>query len=321
METSANPTHPLLAMWRLLPLWLRGLVRTMRLKQWVKNGFIFIPILFDRKISFANIDPLLHVLIAFALFCLMSSAVYILNDLVDVNRDRLHPKKKFRAIASGDLPIGVARIAAIALPVLVLGIAIPFNVPLAFVLILYYTKDLLYSFWWKNIVVIDVLALASGFIMRVVAGTVVITVTNFSPWLYICVGMLALFLAVGKRRQELVMMGTSAGSTRKILSEYNLDLLNDMLRTVMTGSIMSYALYAIDSKTSFGGPATILTLPFVVYGIFRYMYLIHVKGEGGAPDEVLFKDRALLISVVLFVAVVAIIIYIAPAVAVRLGML
>lgn len=301
-----------LALWRTLPLWLRGLLRTMRLKQWIKNGFIFIPILFDRKLSLSNTGPLINVLIAFGLFCLMSSAVYVLNDLVDVERDRHHPTKRHRPIASGQLPMSIATIAAVALPILSLGSALMFNVPLALVLALYYIKDLLYSFSLKNVVILDVLVLASGFIMRVVAGAVVITVTNFSPWLYICVGMLALFLAVGKRRQELVLMGENAGNTRKILKEYNLELLNDMLRMVMTGSIMTYSLYAIEAPTSFGGPAMILTIPFVVYGIFRYMYLIHIKGEGGAPDEVLLKDRPLLLSVILFVVAAGIIIYFTP---------
>jgi 4-hydroxybenzoate polyprenyltransferase len=301
-------------LWRILPSWVRGLIRTMRLKQWVKNGFIFIPILFDRKLSLNNPQPLINVLIAFALFCMMSSAVYVLNDLVDVERDRKHPKKKFRAIASGQLPIPIARVVAVLLPLLSFGGALFFNVPLALVIGLYYLKDLAYSFYLKNIVVIDVLALASGFILRVVAGVVVISVTNFSAWLYICVGMLALFLAVGKRRQEMVLMGTEAGQTRKILQEYNLDLLNDMLRTVMTGCIMAFSLYAIEARTSFGGQLMILTIPFVVYGMFRYMYLIHVKGEGGAPDEVLFKDRALLISVILFVITTGVVIYLMPVV-------
>lgn len=301
-------------LWRILPAWVRGLIRTMRPKQWVKNGFIFIPILFDRKIGLSNPQPLVDVLIAFALFCLMSSAVYVLNDLVDVERDRAHPKKKFRPIPSGLLPIPVARVAAIVLPVLAFGGALFFNVPLAVVLALYYLKDLAYSFYLKNVVIIDVLALASGFILRVVAGAVVITVTNFSAWLYICVGMLALFLAVGKRRQEMVLMGSNVGQTRKILQEYNMDLLDDMLRMVMTGSIMSYALYAIEARTSFGGQLMILTLPFVVYGVFRYMYLLHIKGEGGAPDEVLFKDKPLLISVILFVLTTGVIIYMLPVV-------
>lgn len=311
MESSISNSFIL---WRILPAWLRGLIRTMRLKQWVKNGFIFIPVLFDRKISLSNPQPLINVMIAFGLFCLMSSAVYVLNDLVDVRRDQAHPKKKFRPIASGQLPIPIARIAAIVLPIIAFGGALFFNVPLAIVIALYYLKDLAYSFYLKNVVVLDVLVLASGFILRVVAGVVVISVTNFSAWLYICVGMLALFLAVGKRRQEMVLMGSDAGSTRKILKEYNIDLLNDMLRMVMSGSIMSYSLYAIEARTSFGGQLMIFTIPFMLYGIFRYMYLIHVKGEGGAPDEVLFKDKPLLTSVILFVLASGVIIYVIPVV-------
>ncbi|MBX3082997.1 MAG: decaprenyl-phosphate phosphoribosyltransferase [Anaerolineae bacterium] len=311
MESSISNSFIL---WRILPAWLRGLIRTMRPKQWIKNGFIFIPVLFDRKISLNNPQPLINAMIAFGLFCLMSSAVYVLNDLVDVQRDQAHPKKKFRPIASGQLPIPIARIAAIILPIIAFGGALFFNVPLAIVIALYYLKDLAYSFYLKNVVVLDVLVLASGFILRIVAGVVVITVTNFSAWMYLCWGMLALFLAVGKRRQELVLMGSDAGSTRKILKEYNIDLLNDMLRMVMTGSIMSYSLYAIEARTSFGGQLMIFTIPFMIYGVFRYMYLIHVKGEGGAPDEVLLKDKPLLASVILFVLASGVIIYVIPVV-------
>lgn len=299
-----------LSAWRLLPAWFRGLIRTMRLSQWTKNGFIFIPVLFDRQLT--RPESFLQVLTAFSLFCLMSSSVYVLNDLVDVERDRAHPKKSRRPIPSGQLPIPIATIAAVLIPITTFILAIGFSPALALILAVYYGKDLLYSFWLKNMVVVDVMLLAAGFILRVMAGTVVITVTSFSPWLYVCVGMLALFLAVGKRRQELMLLGDLSTTTRPIFREYNLELLNDMLRVVTTGSIMSYTLYTVEAQTSLAGPGMLFTVPFVVYGIFRYLYLIHVRGEGSAPDELLFKDRALLISVVLFVIAAGLIIYVLP---------
>lgn len=301
-----------IGMWRLLPAWLRGLVRTMRLKQWTKNGFVFIPILFDRQLSLSNPGPFLRVLAAFALFCLMSSAVYVLNDIVDVEKDKQHPKKKLRPIPSGQLPIPVAVVAAVALPILSIGGALLYSVPLALVLIVYYAKDLAYSFYLKNVVIVDVLVLASGFILRVLAGAVVITVTAFSPWLYVCVGMLALFLVVGKRRQELMLLAENATAHRATYREYNMPLLDEMLRMVTTASIMAYTLYTIEARTNLGGQAMMLTIPLAVFGIFRYLYLIHVKGEGGAPDEVLLRDRPLLMAVVLFVLMVGFIIYLLP---------
>lgn len=305
-KTSAVPV----ALWRWLPAWFRGLVRTMRPTQWTKNGFIFIPILFDRQIT--QVEPLARVLVAFLLFCLMSSAVYVLNDIVDVERDRLHPKKRHRPIAAGQLPMGIAIFAAVALPILSIGGALLYSLPLALVLVAYLAKDLAYSFYLKNVVILDVLTLASGFILRVVAGVVVITVTQFSPWLYVCVGMLALFLAVGKRRQELILLADSAQNVRATYRDYNMALLDDMLRMVTTGSVMAYVLYTVEARTSLGGAYMLLTIPLAIYGIFRYLYLIHVRGEGSAPDELLFRDKPLLVAVGLFVISAGIIIYVLP---------
>jgi 4-hydroxybenzoate polyprenyltransferase len=302
------------AMWRLLPTWFRGLIRTTRPKQWVKNIFVFIPILFDRQISLSKPEPFLIVCLTAFLFTVAASSVYLLNDTVDVERDRLHPKKRFRPIASGELPIRIAVIFAIILPILTLGIALTYSIPLAIVLLVYLLKQVGYSFIFKNIVLVDVLVLASGYILRVIAGAVVVPslTTSFSPWLYVCVGMLSLFLAVGKRRQELILLGNGAQDVRATYKDYNMALLDDMLRLVMTSSIITYTLYTVEAKTSLGGPAMMLTLPFAVYGVFRYLFLIHVKGEGGAPDEVILKDMPFLINAALFVLVTGLIIYIVP---------
>jgi 4-hydroxybenzoate polyprenyltransferase len=305
-----------MAVWMTLPTWLRGIIRTMRPKQWTKNGFVFIPILFDRQFLYP--EPFSRVFVAFVLFCFMSSAVYFLNDIVDIEKDKLHPKKKFRAIPSGQLPLGMAKVIAVAMPLITLAAAYLFSVPLGVVLTIYYAKDLAYSFYLKNEVILDVLTLASGFLLRVVAGAVVITVSSFSPWLYVVVGSLALFLAVGKRRQELILLAEKAGDVRATFKQYNMQLLDDMLRMVTTLSVMAYTLYTIEARTSLSGRYIMLTIPFAVYGIWRYLYLIHVKGEGSAPDEVLFKDRALLFCVILFVLCVGICIYILPYIAARI---
>ncbi|MFQ3534832.1 MAG: decaprenyl-phosphate phosphoribosyltransferase [Aggregatilineales bacterium] len=311
MEKPATFTPaPILAMWRVLPGWLRGLIRTMRPNQWTKNLFVFIPILFDRQLG--QLDALARVCAAFGLYCLMSSAVYVLNDIVDIERDRLHPKKKHRAIPSGQLPMPIAILAAVSLPIVTLLSALLVSVPLALVLIAYYTKDLAYSFYLKNVVIIDVITVASGFIMRVIAGVVVINVTNFSPWLYVVVGALALFLAVGKRRQELIMLAEAAQDVRATYKDYNLPLLDDMLRMVTNATLISYTFYTFEARTNLTGSLMLLSVPFALYGMFRYLYLIHVKGEGSAPDELLFKDKPLLIAAVLFVLVVGGLIYLPP---------
>jgi 4-hydroxybenzoate polyprenyltransferase len=173
----------------------------------------------------------------------------------------------------------------------------------------YIVLHILYSFYLKNIVLIDVFAIAAGFILRVIAGAVVITVANFSPWLYVCAGGLSLFLAVGKRRQELISMQGDATKVRPIFKEYNLPLLDDMLRMVTTATVISYTFYTFEAQTSRAPNVMLLTVPFVVYGIFRYLYLIHVRGEGGAPDELLFKDRVLLLDIIIWGLTIVFILY------------
>lgn len=290
---------------------LLGLLRTMRPKQWTKNLlFVFPAIVFDGKLFEA--ESFLRVFGAFALFCLMASTVYIINDLVDLENDRQHPKKKNRPLPSGKLPIPLAIGAAVIFPMITLGIALLFSQPLALILALYLVLQLAYSFWLKHIAIVDVLVVMTGFILRVIAGVVVIDVQNFSPWLYAVTGLLALFLAVGKRRQELITLGENAVNTRPIYEEYNLPLIDDMLRVVTTSTFITYMLYTIESQTKLGSDLMLATVPFVLYGLFRYLHLIHVRGEGSAPDEVLLKDRPLQINILLFVIANIIIIYVLP---------
>lgn len=290
---------------------LLGLLRTMRPKQWTKNLlFVFPAIVFDGKLF--EINSFLRVFGAFTLFCLMASSVYIINDLVDLEKDRQHPKKKHRPLPSGKLPIPLALSAAFAFPIFTLGSALLLSQPLALTLATYFIMQLAYSFWLKHVAIVDVLVVTAGFILRVIAGVVVIDVKNFSPWLYAVTGLLALFLAVGKRRQELITLGENAVNTRPIYEEYNLPLIDDMLRVVTTGTFITYMLYTIEAQTRLGSDLMLATVPFVLYGLFRYLYLIHIRGEGSAPDEVLLKDRPLQIDIALFVIANIIIIYILP---------
>ncbi len=300
----------LLPIWNTLPTPVRGLIRTMRPLQWAKNGFVFAGILFDQQLT--RMEPFARVLVAFVLLSMVASTIYLVNDLVDIDRDRLHPRKRHRALPSGQLPVRWAKIAAVILPALALVLSILLAWKLTVVLIVYLGLHLSYSFWLKNIVILDVFAIAGGFILRVVAGIVVIDVSSFSPWLYVCAGLLALFLAIGKRRQEMLLLDTNAEDIRTTYKDYNMPLLDDMLRMVTTGSVLTYMLYTIEAQTiRTNGYRMMLTIPFVVYGVFRYLYLIHVRGEGSAPDELLFKDAPLLTTVVLWVCSVGIMLYVA----------
>jgi 4-hydroxybenzoate polyprenyltransferase len=285
-----------------------GLVRTMRPKQWTKNGIIYAGIVFDGQLFV--LDSFVRVTISFILLCLISSSIYIVNDLVDIESDRQHPVKRSRALPSGQLPVPLAIATAFVLPVVVIGTALTYSLGFAIILVGYLILQLLYSFRLKHIVLVDVMAVTAGFVLRVAAGVVVVHVARFSPWLYACTALLALFLAVAKRRQELLQLAEEAGTIRVTFKQYNLPLLDEMLRIVMTGTIIAYMLYAIEEPSVLlaGTNLSLLTVPFVLYGVFRYLYLMHVKGEGSAPDEVLLRDRPLQLAILLwgltFVAII-----------------
>jgi 4-hydroxybenzoate polyprenyltransferase len=296
-------------LWNTLPVPLRGLIVTMRPIQWSKNGFVFAAILFDRQLTQA--EPLARVVTAFILLCLAASTIYLINDLVDIERDRLHPRKRHRPLPSGQLPVAWAVAAAAVMPVIALAASLLLTWKLTAVLLAYLALHIAYSFFLKNIVLLDVFAIAGGFVLRVVAGIVVIDVTHFSPWLYLCAGLLALFLAIGKRRQELILLAEDAENVRAAYRDYNMPLLDDMLRMVTTGSVLTYMLYTVEATTiRVNGYSMMLTIPFVVYGIFRYLYLIHVRGQGSAPDELLFEDMPLLLAVVLWVGTAGLVLYV-----------
>lgn len=280
----------------------------MRPRQWTKNVFVFVPLFFDRKLT--DPESLLRTLAAFVLFCLMSSAVYLMNDLVDIEKDRQHPKKKNRPLPAGELSPAVAALAAVvfALGSLLAGYYLTPN--LALILLIYLLLQIAYTLWLKNIVLVDVLVVSSGFILRIAAGVAVIDVERFSPWLYVFSGFLALFLVLGKRRHELVLLGDEGASHRSILSEYNIDLIDRMLGIVTTGAVVAYSLYTFLAEGLPANHAMMLTIPFVLYAIFRWLYLIHVRHEGGAPEDIVLRDRPLQLDIVLWVVVVFVALYV-----------
>ena len=289
---------------------LSGLIRTMRPRQWTKNVLFVFPALFFDGQLFS--PAFFNVLAACVFMILMSGTVYIINDLVDIEKDRQHPRKKFRPLAAGEVPLPLAQAAAVLIPIVALILAASWNWKLAVVMMIYLVSQIAYSFYLKNVVIIDVLTVASGFVLRVIAGVVVIEVARFSPWLYAAAGLLALFLVVSKRRQELINLGANAVNTRPIFQQYNLPLLDDMLRMVTTSTLITYILYTIERETAIqvtGVNLTLATVPFVLYGLFHYLYLVHVKEESAPPDEVLLKDFRLQVVLVLWGISYLIIIY------------
>lgn len=284
---------------------LRALLKTMRPRQWPKNAVVFAALVFDVKLF--NPAYLGLTVAAFALLCLLSSSVYIINDLVDIEKDRQHPTKRFRPLAAGALPKSAAAAAAVLFLAAAIGGSFVLTAPFGALALLYLIVNLLYSFWLKHIVILDVLLISAGFLIRVGAGTVLFPVERFSPWLYVGMGLLSLFLILGKRRHEIVLLQHGADNHRAVLANYNLDLLDHMIGIVTTAAIIAYSFYTFSAENLPRNHTMMLTVPFVFYGIFRYLYLIHVKQEGGAPDELAFKDRPLLVTVALWgVAVVAI---------------
>lgn len=281
----------------------------MRPRQWTKNAIVYAGIVFDGQLFVA--DSFLRVTLSFILLCFISSSIYIINDVVDVESDRQHPKKRFRAIPSGQISIRMALVAALALIAISIGGAALFSPGLSLILLAYLILHLLYSWRLKHMVILDLLTVAAGFVLRVAAGVVVIHVQAFSPWLYACTALLALFLIIGKRRQELIELGASAGNIRVTLDSYTLPLLDDMLRMVMTSTLIAYLLYTIEAPSVLlaGTKLALLTVPFVLYALWRYLYLIHAKGEGSAPEEVLLRDRPLQVSILLWGLSFVIILY------------
>jgi 4-hydroxybenzoate polyprenyltransferase len=287
---------------------LTALIKTMRPRQWVtKNVFIFAAIVFDKQLLV--VDSFLRTLAGFALFCLISSSVYIFNDIADIEADRQHPQKKNRPIASGKLSLPAAWISGILLAVITLGVGYLLAPSFAYVIGLYFLINMAYSKWLKHIPIIDVLVISAGFVLRVGAGVTLINVERFSPWLYVVMTLLSLFLGFGKRRAELALLTQSAGSHRKVLDGYTLPLLDQYIMIVSGTTIVAYSLYTFSAPNVPANHSMMLTIPFVVYTIFRYLYLIEVKHAGGAPEEILLSDRPFQVAMILWALSVLVIFY------------
>jgi 4-hydroxybenzoate polyprenyltransferase len=285
-----------------------GLLRTLRPKQWIKNVFVFAALVFDEKLT--NWPLLGKTVFAFILFCMISSTVYIINDLADLEKDKQHPKKKNRALPSGQLKPWFAILGAAGILAMCLPLSFWLDLYFGAIVLGYFLLNLAYSFVLKHVVIVDVMVVASGFVMRVAAGVVVAQAERFSPWLYVCMIFLALFMAIGKRRHELTYLAEGANSHRRILDQYSVDFLDEMNRLVTTGAMIGYSLYTFSATNLPPNHAMMLTIPFVIYGLFRYQYLIHVKGEGGAPEMLVYTDLPLLLDLVLWGTAVVLIMYV-----------
>lgn len=286
---------------------LKALFKTMRPRQWTKNVFIFAALVFDKQLFV--VDSFLRTLAGFLLFCLISSSVYIFNDLADVDADRQHPEKKNRPIASGKLSVNTAWAAGIVLVIFTLVFAYLLAPLFALIVGAYFVLNLAYSMSLKHISILDVLIIAAGFVMRVGAGVTLIAVERFSPWLYIVMFLLSLFLGFGKRRVELALLTDGAGSHRKVLDGYTLPLLNQYIMIVSGMTIIAYSLYTFSAPNVPENHSMMLTIPFMVYAIFRYLYLIEVEKAGGTPEEILLSDRPFQVSMLLWAVTVIIIFY------------
>jgi 4-hydroxybenzoate polyprenyltransferase len=276
----------------------------MRPKQWAKNGFVFAALIFDGQLF--RPDSFLHTLAGFLLFCLLSSVVYIVNDINDMAADRQHPKKKFRPLAAGTLSVRTAWVSVTVLLLVVFPVAFWLSRGFFVIGLGYFVLNLAYSRWLKNVIVLDVIVLAAFYVIRVAAGVELINVARFSPWMYVFTIFLALFLGVGKRRAERNLLvdsaqsGESQQNHRKVLTGYTLPLLDQYLNIVSSMTIITYSLYTFSAPNLPENHTMMLTIPFVIYGIFRYLYLVQVEQSGGAPEEVLFTDRPLQATLVLY---------------------
>lgn len=284
------------------------IIKEMRPRQWTKNVFVFAALVFDRQLTHAN--SLFRTLAAFAIFCLLSSSVYIINDLMDIESDRHHPVKKNRPIAAGKLPLPLSIIIAILLIIVSLAAAFLLSLELGIIIAVYFLVNLAYSKWLKHFPLIDVMIIAFGFVLRVVAGVSVIQVERFSPWLYIVMSLLALYIGFGKRRAEMtVLTDESNSSHRKVLDGYSLSLIDQLLTIVSSCTLIAYSFYTFSAPNLPDNYAMMLTIPFVLYGIFRYLFLIQIKNKGGEPEELLLKDRPLQVTIVLWALAVLVIFY------------
>ncbi len=287
---------------------LRALIKSMRLRQWPKNLFILAAVIFDGQLF--NKDSLLISVFGVLVFCLISSSVYLINDIKDIESDRQHPVKKNRPIASGKLPVRIALVAAILLLVISFPVSYLLSPGFAIISGIYFLINLAYSFHLKHVPLIDVMIIATGFVLRVAAGVTLIAVQRFSPWMYVVTTLLALFIGFGKRRAELKQLSIDANNHRRVLDGYSIPFLDQLIMIVSSSTILTYSLYTFSAPNLPENHSMMLTIPFVLYGIFRYLYLIQIKGEGGAPEELVLTDRPLQVTILLFGLAVFLVFYI-----------
>ncbi|MGB9937683.1 MAG: decaprenyl-phosphate phosphoribosyltransferase [Methanobacterium sp.] len=280
---------------------IKELIASMRPKQWYKNLVIFIGIVFS--LNLLNFNLWANSIGAFAIFCAVSGSIYIINDILDIKKDKNHPKKCLRPIASGKLKISYAILSVVILLIISLIFSYLINPLFLLAAISFFILILVYSLFLKQLIIVDIMVISTGFVIRAIAGCLAVGVL-ISPWLIICAFLLALFLGIGKRRHELVLLGDNAGNHRKILDGYSTQMLDQMINITTSALIMSYSLY-----TFFTGKIFImLTIPFAFYGLFRYIYLVHTENFGGEP-EMLFKDKGMLLSIILWILLVIIVLY------------
>lgn len=295
---------------------LRYLLRTMRPRQWTKNGIVFLAFIFSIGQQYhlsegsTWVPKLLESFVAFACFAMVSSADYLINDIRDIESDRAHPRKRLRPIPAGLLPIRTAWIAAVVLAVVGNAGAFALEWKMGLVVLTYTVLMIAYSYRLKHVVLIDLMVIAAGFVLRAMAGALAIDVP-ISPWLYVVTALGALFLGINKRRAELELLQADAGSHRPILDEYSTDLLDQMGSTVTAAVLMAYGLYTFTAEGLPTNHSMMLTIPFVLYGIFRYLYLVHTKNEGGSPEDVLLRDVPIMLTIIGWVATAAIVLLVA----------
>ncbi|MDH3366114.1 MAG: decaprenyl-phosphate phosphoribosyltransferase [Thermoplasmata archaeon] len=275
-----------------------------RPRQWYKNLLLFVAVAFSKNLS--DTELMLYAIFGFLSFCALSAAVYALNDIVDREKDRGHPKKSLRPIPSGRISVGAAMAFGLSLGSIGLVAALLINWPFFLTALMYLAVATSYSFYFKDIVILDAIIVAIGFVIRALAGAVAVAVP-VSPWLVICVFLLAVFLAFGKRRHELALLGPEAENHRGILKHYTLHMVEDMMAVSTSTLIMAYSMYTFLATNQY----MMLTIPFAIYGLLRYMFLVHIASEGGEP-EMIFRDVPTLINVVCWTSVAVAVLYLAP---------
>ncbi len=285
-----------------------ALIETLRPQQWIKNGFVFAALIFSQSLT--RWDRCSQVLLGALVFCFISSTAYVLNDILDAPEDRQHPAKKLRPIAAGRISPAQAGTVGLILGAIALVEAWRLDSRFFGIVVAYLALNALYSTFLKRIVLLDVFIVAAGFLFRVIGGGLVIRVA-ISPWLIVCTTLLALFIALTKRRHELVLLGDNAPNHRAILANYTPYFLDQLIGIVTASTVVSYALYTLstDVQTKFPGKRLEITIPFVLFGIFRYLYLVHHDDQGGNPTRVFFTDPVLLSVVIMWAASVVLIVY------------